>query len=104
MNTAIISISMLFFAAALVAMVVIKPSSGAGNTPPRLVVFALPVTLVAMIMFVMRRSLVGQRWLLAQGEIAMARVTKQWVARNGHGIRYEFTAPDGRNFLPHDHG
>ncbi len=98
MNTAIIGVSMLFFAAALVAMVVIKPASGTGNTPPRLVVFALPFALVAVIVFVMRRSLVQQRWLLAQGEIAMARVTKQWVARNGHGIRYEFTAPDGETF------
>jgi hypothetical protein len=25
----------------------------------------------------------------------MARVTKQWTARNGHGIRYEFTTPAG---------
>ena len=98
MNTAIIAFSMLCFAAALVAMVVIKPASGTGNTPPRLVVFALPIALVAVIVFVMRRSLVQQRWLLAEGEIAMARVTKQWVARNGHGIRYEFTAPNGETF------
>lgn len=97
-NTAIIAVSMLFFAAALVAMVVIKPASGTGNTPPRLVVFALPVALGAVIVFVMRRSLVQQRWLLAEGEIAMASVTKQWAARNGHGIRYEFTAPDGETF------
>jgi hypothetical protein len=98
MNTAIITVSMLFFAAALVAMVVIKPASGSGNTPPRAVVFALPIALVAVIVFVMRRSLVQQRWLLAEGEIAMARVSKQWAARNGHGIRYEFTAPNGETF------
>ena len=98
MNTAIITISLLFFAAALVAMVVIKPVSGSGVTPPRAVVFALPFALVAVIVFVMRRSLVQQRWLLAKGEIAMARVTKQWISRNGHGIRYEFTAPDGEAF------
>ena len=28
----------------------------------------------------------------------MARVTKQWVARNGNGIRYEFTTPGGETF------
>ena len=98
MNTAIIVISLLCFAAALVAVVVIKPVSGGGVTPPRAVVFALPFALVAVIAFVMRRSLVQQRWMLAQGEIAMARVTKQWISRNGHGIRYEFTAPNGETF------
>jgi hypothetical protein len=98
MNAAIIVISLLCFAAALVAVVVIKPVSGGGVTPPRAVVFALPFALVAVIAFVMRRSLVQQRWLLAQGEIAMARVTKQWISRNGHGIRYEFTAPNGETF------
>ena len=97
-NTAILAVSMLFFAAALVAMVVIKPVSGGGVTPPRAVVFGLPFVLVAVIVFVMRRSLVQQRWLLAEGEIAMARVTKQWISRNGHGIRYEFTAPGGETF------
>jgi hypothetical protein len=38
---------------------------------------------------------VQQRWLLAMGELAMGRVTKQWIARNGNGIRYEFTTPAG---------
>ena len=28
----------------------------------------------------------------------MARVTKQWIARNGNGIRYEFTTPAGETF------
>jgi hypothetical protein len=98
MNTAIITISMLLFGAALIAAVVIKPASGSGTTPPRVVVYALPLALIAVIGFVMRRSLAQQRWLLAEGDIAMARVTKQWVARNGHGIRYEFTVPDGETF------
>ena len=28
----------------------------------------------------------------------MARVTKQWAARNGYGIHYEFTTPEGEAF------
>jgi hypothetical protein len=98
MNTAIISISLLVFAAALVAIVMIKPVSGTGTAPPRPFVFVLPLGLVAVIAFVMQRSLAQQRWLLAEGELAMARVTKQWAARNGHGIHYEFTAPTGETF------
>jgi len=98
MSTAMISVSLLVFACVLVAMVMLKPASGTGTTPPRIVAFALPVVLIAVIAFVLRRSLAQQRWLLAEGDLAMARVTKQWTARNGSGIRYEFTMPDGELF------
>ena len=97
-NVTMISIALMIFAGALVAMVVIQPASGGSFTPPRPVIYLLPLGLVAAIAFVMRRSLVQQRWLLAEGEIAMALVTKQWAARNGHGIRYEFTTPEGEAF------
>jgi hypothetical protein len=101
MMVAIIAISLLAFAGALVAMAVLHPGAARvpatdGNAMPvRPAVYLLPIGLVAVIAFVMRRSLVQQRWLLAMGELAMGRVTKQWIARNGNGIRYEFTAPAG---------
>ena len=101
MMVAIIAISLLAFAGALVAMAVLHPGAARlpatdGNaTPVRPAVYLLPIGLVAVIAFVMRRSLVQQRWLLAMGELAMGRVTKQWIARNGNGIRYEFTTPAG---------
>ena len=102
MNTAIISISLLLFAAGLVAMIALHPASPAGvpasgnhPMPPRSFVYLLPVVLVAAIAFVTRRSLAQQRWLLTMGEVASGRVTKQWTARNGNGIRYEFTGPAG---------
>jgi hypothetical protein len=95
MNTAIIFISMLVFAGVLGAIVVMHPASGGNPTLPRPLVYLLPLGLVAAIAFVMRRSLAQQRRLLAMGELAMARVTKQWTARNGNGVRYEFTTPTG---------
>ena len=105
MNTVIISISLLVFAGVLVTMVVMQPASPAGGPasgnnalPPRPVVYLLPIGLVAVIAFVMRRSLAQQRWLLTMGELSMGRVTKQWTARNGNGIRYEFTTPAGGAF------
>jgi hypothetical protein len=97
-NVTVISVALVIFAVALVAMVVMQPASGSNFTPPRPVVYLLPLGLVAVIAFVMRRSLAQQRWLLAEGKLAMARVTKQWAARNGHGIRYEFTTPAGETF------
>jgi hypothetical protein len=39
-----------------------------------------------------------QKRLLADGEIAMAHVTKRWMARNGPNIFYEFTTPLGEHF------
>jgi hypothetical protein len=39
-----------------------------------------------------------QKQLLADGEMAMALVTKRWLARNGPNIRYEFTTPLGEHF------
>jgi hypothetical protein len=100
MNVVVISIALIAFAAALIAMSVMQPAAGRSNaTPlPRPVIFVLPIGLVILIMFVMQRALERQYKLLVYGELAMARVTKQWIARNGHGIRYEFTTPAGENF------
>jgi hypothetical protein len=95
MNTAIILISMLTFAGVLAAIVVIHPASHRIPTLPQPVVYLLPLGLVAVIAFFMWRSLAQQRRLLAMGELSVARVTKQWTARNASGIRYEFTTPTG---------
>jgi hypothetical protein len=100
MNVAIISIALLVFAGVLAAMSVMQPAAARKNlTPsPRPLVYVLSLGLVALIALVMQRSLNRQRQLLAKGELAMARVTKQWIARNGNGIRYEFTTPAGETF------
>ena len=100
MNVAIISIALLVFAGVLAAMSVMQPATARKNLtlPPRPLVYVLSFGLVALIAFVMQRSLDRQRQLLAEGELAMARVTKQWIARNGNGIRYEFTTPAGEAF------
>jgi hypothetical protein len=95
MNTAIIFISLLVFAGVLAAIVAIRPASGGNPALPRPVVYLLPLGLLAVIALFTRRSLAQQRRLLAMGELAMARVTKQWTARNGNGIRYEFTTQTG---------
>jgi hypothetical protein len=100
MNVAVISIALLAFAGALVAMSVMQPAAARKNftPPPRPLVYVLPLGLAALIALVMQHSLNRQRQLLAGGELAMARVTKQWIARNGNGIRYEFTTPAGETF------
>jgi hypothetical protein len=97
MSVTMISVALLVFACALIAMAVMQPAAAPGNitSPARPLVYVLPLGLVAVIMFVMQRALDRQRQLLADGELAMARVTKQWTARNGNGIRYEFATPAG---------
>jgi hypothetical protein len=47
---------------------------------------------------VMLRKITQQKDLLAEGEMATARVTKRWIARNGPNIRYEFMTPLGEHF------
>lgn len=104
MSTAIVVISLLFFAGALIVLVILHPgaptvpAAGATSSRTRPLVYALPLALVVGIGFVMRRALVQQRWLLTMGDVAMGNVTKQWTARNGSGIRYEFVAPGGETF------
>jgi hypothetical protein len=98
-NVAIISIALLAFAIALFAMAVMQPAvAGRNPTPPRPLAYVVALGVVALIVFVMLRSLDRQRGLLAEGELAMARVTKQWIARNGTGIQYEFTTRAGEIF------
>jgi hypothetical protein len=99
-NVAVIAIGLLVFAVALIVMAVLKPNAANANfrQPPRPLVIILPLGLVTALALFMRHSLLEQQRLLTLGEIAVARVTKQWTARNGNGIRYEFTTPAGDTF------
>ena len=75
------------FAAGLAA----TSAAGRNERPPQFLTFALPIVLVFVIVPLMLRTLGQQKSLLAEGEMAMARVTKRWVARNGPNVEYEFT-------------
>ena len=100
LNVTATALALLVFAGALIAMTMLRPAASGGNIAPpsRSLVTVLPVALIAVIAVVMMRSLTQQRQLLTVGEIGLARVTKQWSARNSNGIRYEFTTPAGEKF------
>jgi hypothetical protein len=96
-NVAVIALALLMFAGVLVVTTVfIKPAGAGGNIkPPNRIVFVLPAVILGLVVYAMQRSLMQQRQLLSLGELAMARVTRQWIARNGYGIRYEYTTRRG---------
>jgi hypothetical protein len=73
-----------------------QPASarGAAASSPVLM-FVLPIALVAAVSLVMLAALTRQKRLLAEGEMAVARVTKRGISRNGPNIGYEFTTPLG---------
>jgi hypothetical protein len=85
------------FGFVLVAMALLQPSAARRNSAPpsRALVIALPLGLLTTMALVMQRVLARERELLGEGEVVMGRVTKQWTARNGNGIQYEFTTPSG---------
>jgi len=83
------------FAAGLVAT---SAAGGRNARQPQFLTFALPIILVFVIVPLMLRTIGKQKSLLAEGEMAMARVTKRWAARNGPNINYEFTTPLGEHF------
>ncbi len=66
--------------------------------PPPFPVYALSIAFVVVVVLVLLNALSRQKRLLADGEMAMAQVTKRWMARNGPNIRYEFTTPLGEYF------
>jgi hypothetical protein len=68
--------------------------AGASQFP----VYALSIAFIAVFAVVMLNVIGRQKRLLAEGEIATAHVTKQWMARNGPNIFYEFTTPLGEHF------
>ncbi len=94
MNILVVSIAWVMFAGALVAVAALRPVTSRGNiAPPNPLVYMVPAGLLALITYATQRALAQQRQLLSLGMLAMGRVTKQWIARNGNGIRYEFTTP-----------
>ncbi len=83
----------------LVAGLAAKSAAGGpGGGPPQLLTYGLPIALLVVMISVMISSVARQKSLLADGELATARVTKRWMARNGPNIRYEFTTPLGEHF------
>jgi hypothetical protein len=99
MNITILAVALVLFAGVLVTVAVLQPPAARRNLgPANLIGYVLPVILLAGITFAMQRAILQQRHLLGEGAMAMARVTKQWTARNGHGIRYEFSTPTGEKF------
>ena len=98
-NITVLAVALLMFAGVLVAVAVLQPPGARRNLgASNLLVYVLPVGLLTLITFAMQRALLQQRHLLSEGKMAMGRVTKQWVARNGNGIRYEFSIPAGKTF------
>jgi hypothetical protein len=97
MSVTVIAAAVLVFGLVLVAMALLQPPAARGNSAPpsRALVIALPLGLLTAIALVMQRVLARERELLGEGEVAMGRVIKQWTARNGSGIRYEFTTASG---------
>ncbi len=79
-------------------LVTTSRAAGQNAVPPGFFSFALPIALVVVVVLVMLRTIQQQKILLAEGEIAIARVTKRWIARNGPNVRYEFTTPLGEHF------
>jgi hypothetical protein len=65
---------------------------------PQLLPFTLPIVFIVVIVPVMLFNFTRQKPLLAEGEIATARVIKRQAARHGPRIQYEFTTPLGENF------
>ncbi len=60
--------------------------------------FALPIVFIFVIVPLMLGQVTRQKPLLAQGEIALAKVTDRRWARHGATIRYEFTTQRGEHF------
>jgi len=93
----VIAVAFLVFALALITMLALQPAPPRqGSSPPPLaLVFGLPLGVLALMALVMQRAMARERELLGNGEVVMGRVTKQWAARNGSGIQYEFTTSSG---------
>jgi len=72
--------------------------AGRNAGSPQFLTVVLPIVLILVIVPILLSSLTRQKLLLAEGEIATARVTKRWMARNGPNILFEFTTPLGEHF------
>jgi hypothetical protein len=77
----------------------IRRTAGEQNSAPsQFPVHAISIAFIVVFALVVLNVFGKQKQLLADGEIAMAQVTKRWLARNGPNIRYEFTTPLGEHF------
>jgi hypothetical protein len=93
--TAILLVSMTLFVAGLMAQSkVSRPNPGS----PQLVKFALPIFFILVFVPFQLTTVTRQKILIAEGEIAAARVIERRLARHGPTIRYEFTTPLGEHF------
>lgn len=97
-NATVITVALAVSIAVFVAgLVTTSRSAGQTAVPPGFFSFAMPIVLVVAVVLVLLRAIKQQKILLAGGEMAMARVTKRWIARNGPNVRYEFTTPLGEH-------
>lgn len=97
--------SLIVLAAGMLLLVIVLtlmatlPAAGARRSVASgrmILVYAVPLGLVAVLGLLMRRGLAREKNLLAQGELTLGRVTRQWRSRNGNGIRYEFSPAGGQ--------
>lgn len=99
MNATVITFALAISLGVFVAgLMTTSRATGQNAGPSDFLTYALPIALVVGVVIVMLRTIKQQKVLLAEGEVAMARVTKRWIARNGPNIRYEFRTPLGENF------
>jgi hypothetical protein len=93
--TAMLVISMTLFVAGLTAQ---SRVSGASAGSSQLAKFALPILFIVVFVPFQLFTVTRQKTLIADGEIATARVIERRLARHGPTIRYEFTTPLGEHF------
>jgi len=91
----ILAVSMTLFVAGLTAQ---SRVSGANAGSPQLVKFALPIIFILVFVPFQLFTIARQKTLIAEGEVATARVIERRLARHGPTIRYEFTTPLGEHF------
>jgi hypothetical protein len=60
---------------------------------------ALAIGMIAVISIVLLTVVARQKQLVAEGEVAVARVTRRWQTHRGPAIRYEFTTLRGEQLL-----
>lgn len=73
-----------------------------GDRPPQTSQFpadALAIGIVAVISVVLLTVVARQKQLIAEGEVALARVTQRWQTHRGPAIRCEFTTLRGEHLL-----
>jgi hypothetical protein len=95
MVAAILLASMGLFVSGLAAKSAAAQRNG---RQPQLLPFTLPILFIIVIVPLMLVNFTRQKPLLADGEIATARVIKRWAARHGPRIKYQFTTPLGEHF------